>query len=51
MVKMISDKMLKMRKKLLKAWTKGKEKKAIKLQHKILNHELKKKKTLNEKIT
>jgi hypothetical protein len=39
----IKNKMLKLYKKLLKAWTQGKEKKAIKLQHKLLEQELKNK--------
>ena len=38
----ITDKMKKLWKKLLKAWTQGKEKKAIKIQHKLLKEELKK---------
>lgn len=41
MAKAIIDKIIKMRLKLLKAWVKGKTDKAIKLQHKILEEELK----------
>lgn len=44
MVQRFRDKMLKLRMKLLKAWTRGKEKKAVKLQHKMLLAELKNKK-------
>ena len=44
MVKSLNDKIAKLWMKLLKAWTKGKEKKAVKLQHKLLEAELKKKK-------
>ena len=44
MVKSLKDKMRKTYMKLLKAWTQGKEKKAIKLQHKMLKQELKSKK-------
>ena len=44
MVADINEKMQKVHKKLLKAWTKHKEKKAIKLQHKLLKLELEKKK-------
>lgn len=44
LVKTFKDRMLKMRMKLLKAWTRGKEKKAVKLQHKLLEAELKNKK-------
>ena len=40
----ITDKMKKLWKKLLKAWTQGKEKKAIKIQHKLLKEELNNKK-------
>lgn len=40
MVKEIKNKMKKTYMKLLKAWSKGKEKKAIKLQHKLLEMEL-----------
>lgn len=40
MVKKINQKMSKIWLKLLKAWTKGKEKKAVKLQHKLLEAEL-----------
>lgn len=43
MVKQIRDKIKKLTMKLLKAWTQGKEKKAIKLQHKILKDNLKNK--------
>lgn len=43
MVKQVKDKMKKLTMKLYKAWTEDKEKKAVKLQHKIL------KKTLKEK--
>ena len=39
----LKEKMRKTYLKLLKAWTKGKEKKAIKLQHKLLRQELKSK--------
>jgi hypothetical protein len=39
--------MLKLRMKLLKAWTQGKEKKAVKLQHKLLEAELKRKKKMS----
>ena len=42
MVQQISDKIAKVWKKLLKAWTLGKEKKAVKLQHKMLRLQLKK---------
>ena len=44
MTKNVADKMKKTWKKLLKAWTKGKEKKAVKLQHKLLVEELNNKK-------
>jgi len=44
MVADINEKMKKVYKKLLKAWTQHKEKKAIKLQHKLLKLELKNKK-------
>ena len=44
MVKTLKDKMQKTYMKLLKAWTQGKEKKAVKLQHKLLKQELKGKK-------
>lgn len=44
MVKQIKNKMQKTWAKLLKAWTKGKEEKAIKLQHKLLKQQLKAKK-------
>jgi hypothetical protein len=43
MTKKIKDKMSKLYRKLLKAWVEGKEKKAVKLQHKLLEKELKKK--------
>lgn len=43
MTKKIKNKMLKIYKKLLKAWTKGKTKKAVKLQHLLLEEELKNK--------
>lgn len=43
MVKKLKDKMKNLTMKLLKAWTQGKEKKAIKLQHKILKENLKNK--------
>jgi hypothetical protein len=39
----LSKKMKKLWRKLLKAWTQGKERKAVKLQHKLLNEELKQK--------
>lgn len=39
----IKNKMRKTYLKLLKAWTKGNEKKAIKLQHKLLEQQLKNK--------
>ncbi len=42
MVKDFSGKIAKVWRKLLKAWTLGKEKKAIKLQHKMLKLQLKK---------
>lgn len=45
MVKSVKNKILQLRMKLLKAWTRGKEKKAVKLQHKILE------KTLKDKTT
>jgi hypothetical protein len=41
MVAHIKDKLAKLTRKLLKAWTEGKEQKAIKLQHKILKENLK----------
>lgn len=47
MVKTFKDRMLKMRMKLLKAWTRGKEKKAVKLQHKLLEAELERKKKMS----
>lgn len=47
MVKTFKDRMSKLRMKLLKAWTKGKEKKAVKLQHKILEAELERKKKMS----
>lgn len=43
MVKQVKDKMKKLTMKLFKAWTEGKEKKAVKLQHKILKTTLKQK--------
>jgi dihydrodipicolinate synthase/N-acetylneuraminate lyase len=43
MVKQVKDKMKRLTMKLYKAWTEGKEKKAIKLQHKILKRSLKEK--------
>jgi hypothetical protein len=48
MVQNISDKIGKVWKKLLKAWTLGKEKKAVKLQHKMLKLQLKKNVQNNE---
>ena len=42
MVQEFGDKIAKVWKKLLKAWTLGKEKKAVKLQHKMLKLQLKK---------
>ena len=42
MVKDFSGKIAKVWRKLLKAWTLGKEKKAVKLQHKMLKLQLKK---------
>lgn len=42
MTKKIKNKMRKTYLKLLKAWTKGKENKAVKLQHKLLKQQLKK---------
>lgn len=48
MVQNISDKISKVWKKLLKAWTLGKEKKAVKLQHKMLKLQLKKNVQNNE---
>ena len=41
MVRQLKDKLSKLTRKLLKAWTEGKEQKAIKLQHKILKENLK----------
>lgn len=48
MVKDFSGKIAKVWKKLLKAWTLGKEKKAVKLQHKMLKLQLKKNGEQNE---
>jgi hypothetical protein len=42
-VKQLNQRMSKLWRKLLKAWTLGKEKKAIKLQHRLLKAELKNK--------
>lgn len=43
MVKSLNDKIAKLWLKLLKAWAQGKEKKAVKLQHKMLEAELERK--------
>jgi hypothetical protein len=47
MVKSLNDKIAKLWMKLLKAWTRGKEKKAVKLQHKLLEAELERKKKMS----
>lgn len=43
MARLLSHKIIKLKMKLLKAWTQGKQHKAIKLQHKILHRTLKEK--------
>ena len=47
MVKKINDRIGRLWMKLLKAWTKGKEKKAVKLQHKLLKAELERNKDMS----
>jgi hypothetical protein len=47
MVKTFKNSILKLRMKLLKAWTRGKENKAVKLQHKLLEAELERKKNMS----
>ena len=48
MVKSLNDKIAKLWMKLLKAWTRGKEKKAVKLQHKLLEAELERKNKMSQ---